>query len=487
MALALTSCSSSGDPKAAPSTPARPSAATPGKGGVLQSQPLLHNGAVRFDLTALDRVSNDVVVAKMTARNNSQTEASLGLIMRPVTRSVANVNSFQRNSIGGMALLDGAGARLYHPLVEPGRKCLCSRSAGFPTVPAGGTLEFHAAFPAPPAGVSKLGVLVPGVLPFTDIPVGNRPGTRIDLDDGNRGVDPVAAKKGPERILPVTAITESDVGAEEDDGTNLNVRISTDVLFAVNKADLTPAAQQTLREVAGKIQNSPGGSVKVEGHADSSGNDAINQPLSERRAQSVVEALKKLVTRSGVTYESQGFGSSKPIASNDTEEGKKKNRRVVVSFARPKPAGSGSPGQGAGAPAKGRVLKPTTGPKGTSIHVDEVRRDGNGYTTVAWTLRNEAGEQVPVNGMFDAPSADGYIDGSTSGVFLGSGGKRYRAVRDGERYAFGPKFASLGLDVNTLEKGEQIGLYTMVRLPPEVTTVTLDIPGYGKAENVAVG
>lgn len=484
--LALSACDSSDEPRAAPLS-SSPQAAPPQAGRALQSQPLLHSGAVRFDLMALDRVANDVVVAKLVVRNPTSADVSLGLIMQPTTRNPGTRFSFDANSIGGMALLDGAGARLHHPLVQPGRKCLCSRFVGpFPTVRAGGTLDLQAAFPAPAAGVTRMGVLVPGVLPFADVPVANRPGARIDIDGKTRGVDPVAAQKGPTRILPAMATTETAVGAEEDDGTNLIVRISTDVLFAVDKADLSPAARQTLREVAGKIQSSPGTTVKVEGHADSSGNDAINQPLSERRAKSVQDALRQLVTRTGITYESQGFGSSKPIASNETEEGKKKNRRVTIAFARPTPSGPPSGGQSTGTPAKGRVLRSTTAAK-TSIRVDGLHRDSNGYTTVAWTVTNEGSGKVAVPSMFDAPTADGYISGGTSGVSLLSGDKRFRAVRDGERYPIGPQFALMGLDVNTLNPREQIMLYTLVRLPPEVTTVTVDIPGYEKAENLTVG
>ncbi|MEU6039244.1 OmpA family protein [Actinomadura sp. NPDC047616] len=487
-AIMLSSCSSSGGSEGGGPSPSAPSSSgSQGQEKVLQTQPFLPTGDVKFDLLALDRVSDQVVVAKVRARNTARSEISLDRIMAPTTRDLGNVNKFDPNSIGGAALLDGAGARLYYPYVQPGRKCLCTRTGGFNLrIPAGGTLTLNAAFPAPPAEVSRLGLLLPGVLPFTDVPVGNRPGTKIDIDPNNRGVDPVTAQKGPTRILPVTTLTENNAGAEEDDGTNLNVRISTDVLFAVNKADLNAAAQATLREVAGKIQNSPGNTVTIEGHADSTGNDAINQPLSERRAKSVEDALKGMVTRQGITYRSQGFGSKRPIASNKDEEGRKKNRRVVISFARPKPAPAQAPG-GSSVPAAGRTLNPSSAPKGVTVHVDGLHRDSNGFTTVSWTVRNDGDQEADMGLMFNAPSQDGYINGGTSGVSLVSGDRRFRAARNGERYAIGPQFPLMPLDVIRLVKGEQLRLYTMIKVPSDVTTVTLDIPGFDKAENLAIG
>ncbi|WP_285491955.1 OmpA family protein [Actinomadura sp. NBRC 104425] len=486
-AMVLSACSSSGGSEGGKQSPSASPTSGSQSGGerVLQTQPYLPTGEVKFDLLALDRVSDQVVVAKLRARNTTRSTVSLGRIMVPTARKDAGEN-FDSDSVGGMALLDGVNMRLYHPYVQPGRKCLCTKSfGGFLTLPANGTLTLHAAFPAPPAEVSRLGLIVPGVLPFTDVPVGNRTGVKIDIDENNRGVDPVTAQKGPTRILPVTTITQNNVGFEEDDGTNLNVNISTDVLFAVNKADLNAEAQATLREVSQKIQNSPGNTVTIEGHADSTGNDAINQPLSERRAKSVENALKQMVTRQGITYRSQGFGSKRPIASNSTEEGRRKNRRVVISFARPKPAPAQTPSASA-APAPGSTLNPKSGPKGTSIHVDELHRDSNGFTTVSFTLRNDGDQTAYAGTMFTAPAEDGYILEGTSAVSLVSGDRRFRAVRDGDGYAIGPRFATMTPDVPLVVKGEQLRLYTMIKVPSDVTTVTLEIPGYEKAENLTI-
>ena len=69
----------------------------------------------------------------------------------------------------------------------------------------------------------------------------------------------------------------------------------------------------------------------VEGHTDNSGSDAINQPLSERRAQAVATStIARGVSSSRVT--TQGYGSTQPVGDNSTVEGKQANRRVEVAI-----------------------------------------------------------------------------------------------------------------------------------------------------------
>ncbi|WPN46057.1 MULTISPECIES: OmpA family protein [unclassified Pseudomonas] len=102
-----------------------------------------------------------------------------------------------------------------------------------------------------------------------------------------------------------------------------------DVMFAFNQADLTPAAQSQLDGIMGKLEDAGVVSVKVVGHTDSVGADAYNQALSERRASSVADyLLLQGVAPSKVT--SEGKGESQPIADNETEEGRAKNRRVEL-------------------------------------------------------------------------------------------------------------------------------------------------------------
>jgi outer membrane protein OmpA-like peptidoglycan-associated protein len=103
-----------------------------------------------------------------------------------------------------------------------------------------------------------------------------------------------------------------------------------DMLFETAKADLKQELKENLAEIAGILKNLlTGSTVIIEGHTDNVGKPAANKSLSERRAS---EVLKYLVGR-GVDKKrlrSVGYGSTKPIADNATEEGKAKNRRVEL-------------------------------------------------------------------------------------------------------------------------------------------------------------
>jgi outer membrane protein OmpA-like peptidoglycan-associated protein len=100
-----------------------------------------------------------------------------------------------------------------------------------------------------------------------------------------------------------------------------------DVLFAFNQSELTPTAKSQLDALMSKFEDADVVSIKVVGHTDGVGSDAYNQALSERRASSVAEyLLSQGVAPNKVT--SEGKGASQPIADNETEEGRAKNRRV---------------------------------------------------------------------------------------------------------------------------------------------------------------
>ncbi|MCP1420705.1 MULTISPECIES: OmpA family protein [Pseudomonas] len=102
-----------------------------------------------------------------------------------------------------------------------------------------------------------------------------------------------------------------------------------DVLFVFNQSDLTPTAKSQLDDLMSKFEDADVVSIKIVGHTDSVGSDAYNQALSERRASSVAEYLiSQGVAPNKVT--SEGRGESQPIADNETDEGRAKNRRVEL-------------------------------------------------------------------------------------------------------------------------------------------------------------
>ncbi len=101
------------------------------------------------------------------------------------------------------------------------------------------------------------------------------------------------------------------------------------VLFAFDSAELTQGAQQRLQGLLPKLNDPSVTSVKVIGFTDSVGSDSYNQRLSERRASGVAEYLiSQGLAPNKVT--SQGRGESEPVADNDTDEGRSRNRRVEL-------------------------------------------------------------------------------------------------------------------------------------------------------------
>ena len=102
------------------------------------------------------------------------------------------------------------------------------------------------------------------------------------------------------------------------------------VNFEFNSANLTAGSRAPLDEVAADLKEHPRLKVELEGHTDSSGADAYNLKLSQRRAEAVREYLLSQGVNSS-QLSARGYGESKPVGDNKTEEGRAENRRVVMS------------------------------------------------------------------------------------------------------------------------------------------------------------
>ena len=114
-------------------------------------------------------------------------------------------------------------------------------------------------------------------------------------------------------------------------GEGIKITFASGILFATNSASLTPEATGNMAQMSETLQKYADTKVVIEGHTDNSGSDAINQPLSQRRAQAVANSL----TASGVDASrvtATGYGSTQPVADNTSAEGKAKNRRVEVAI-----------------------------------------------------------------------------------------------------------------------------------------------------------
>jgi outer membrane protein OmpA-like peptidoglycan-associated protein len=122
----------------------------------------------------------------------------------------------------------------------------------------------------------------------------------------------------------------------------LTVTLNNSILFDYNSAELRRESRVTLAELAGVFHRFPETSMVVEGHTDWVGSEGFNQALSERRAASVASDL---ISR-GVDpwrIEGRGWGKSRPIATNETPEGRQLNRRVEIRIVSTEELGAATP------------------------------------------------------------------------------------------------------------------------------------------------
>lgn len=106
------------------------------------------------------------------------------------------------------------------------------------------------------------------------------------------------------------------------------------VSFKVGSAELVPSTLATLDKTIAGLKKNAKAKVEIEGHTSSEGGEEYNQKLSEDRANSVRDyMIRKGISKDRVT--AVGYGYSRPKASNDTEEGRKQNRRIEVRVTNP--------------------------------------------------------------------------------------------------------------------------------------------------------
>jgi len=99
--------------------------------------------------------------------------------------------------------------------------------------------------------------------------------------------------------------------------------------FATNKTEILPMSEESLKTLYDFLKENPRVRIKIIGHTDSVGTDQANQKLSEGRAASVKNEMVKRGIKAE-RIETEGRGESEPIDTNDTEEGRQNNRRVVI-------------------------------------------------------------------------------------------------------------------------------------------------------------
>ncbi|GGX57450.1 OmpA family protein [Streptomyces minutiscleroticus] len=156
----------------------------------------------------------------------------------------------------------------------------------------------------------------------------NSPG--LQLADG--------ATLAPAKVLDIKSVVEDLGGEERREDTNQDVKfaLQAEVLFPKDSSKLNPEAKARIAAIAEEIEAQNATNVRVFGFTDDLGSYAHGLTLSKKRAEAVHDQLAAGLG-GDVTFEVRGYSEDYPIADNSSEQGRRKNRRVEVSF----PRGSG--------------------------------------------------------------------------------------------------------------------------------------------------
>ncbi|MFF9506383.1 OmpA family protein [Streptomyces sp. NPDC014724] len=160
------------------------------------------------------------------------------------------------------------------------------------------------------------------------------PPVKLDPNDPDLKM-PEGGTLAPAKVLDIVQVIEDEGGDErrEDSNANIKFALQAEVLFGKDSAKLSSAANSRIASIAAEIKKQNATKVRVFGFTDNLGSSAHGDVLSKQRANAVQAVLVKDLG-STVTFEIRGYGEQYPIADNSTEEGRKKNRRVEVSFPR---------------------------------------------------------------------------------------------------------------------------------------------------------
>ncbi|MEZ3182428.1 OmpA family protein [Streptomyces pimonensis] len=159
----------------------------------------------------------------------------------------------------------------------------------------------------------------------------------VDLDSNDPDLKlPEGATLAEPKVLDIKQVVEDQSGDERREDTNSDVTfaLQAEVLFGKDSAKLGAEAKARIVTIAGEIKTQNATKVRVFGFTDNLGSSAHGDVLSRRRANAVQAVLGQQLSDADITYEVRGYGEQYPIADNSTEAGRKKNRRVEITFPR---------------------------------------------------------------------------------------------------------------------------------------------------------
>ncbi|MBK3630022.1 OmpA family protein [Streptomyces sp. MBT49] len=182
---------------------------------------------------------------------------------------------------------------------------------------------------APVAAADTAPSVPPGTEPTATAPVEVDPNDPdLKLPEGGTLAEP--------KVLDIKQVVEDESGDERREDTNADVTfaLQAEVLFGKDSARLGAEAKARIGAIAQEIKKQNTTVVRVFGFTDNLGSSAHGDVLSKQRADAVQAELAGDLNNPGITFEVRGYGEQYPISDNSTEAGRKKNRRVEVTFPR---------------------------------------------------------------------------------------------------------------------------------------------------------
>lgn len=351
----------------------------------------------RVSLNAIERSGDVAVVSGMISLEGGDDRIDLGSYLD------RNLAPGSATAVAGGRLVEPESRLVHETLRRPAQgdaQPIVGREAELATyVGEGDDFEFSFATSAPDSDTAD--VLLPYFGMFPDVAV-------EDVDEFSDLTVPDDAIVTPPYELGQVTVAYDRNAETEQTGETKTARLTSDVLFATDSAELSGDAVARIADVAKQIDASGASSVLVVGHTDDVDTDAYNQDLSERRAAAVGAQLGRAL--GGVDIKTEGRGEKEPIAEGTSEEARRANRRVEITYEQkveppaPKetadvelpdaevPVGRGGEGVEISGVAGDYTIS------ATSVE----RRDG----LLVATLTAEAGERVGgIPGVFGAPEA----------------------------------------------------------------------------------
>ncbi|MGW5851885.1 OmpA family protein [Streptomyces sp. NPDC055254] len=175
--------------------------------------------------------------------------------------------------------------------------------------------------------------------PAPSVPPGTEPSASAPVAvkaDSPRLKLPQGGTLAPPKVLDLVEVVEDIGGEQRRQETNQTVMMAlqSEVLFPEDSAVFNAQAAARIQAIGNEINQQKATRVRVFGFTDDQGSYEHGKELSKKRADAVQSELAKTVTDPNVVFDVRGYSEDYPIADNSTEEGRKKNRRVEITFPR---------------------------------------------------------------------------------------------------------------------------------------------------------